>query len=241
MARSRPRLSGSSFSRRKAADRDQGKPLRSSWPGRPEGESRPSTPSDAPKKGVDARHKAGHDDREVSTAHTTDFAQPDSRGSRPPTTSPFQTAGHDHDSCVDGALDRAAQLCEERGARLTELRRDVLRLVWRGHEPVGAYTLLEALRRSHSGAAPPTVYRALEFLIEHGLIHRIESLNAYVGCARPERPHVSQFLICGACSAAAELDDPTIAAAVLRRAGELGFAVERQTIEVRGLCPRCQP
>jgi Fur family transcriptional regulator, zinc uptake regulator len=161
--------------------------------------------------------------------------------SRPQRASPFQTVGHDHDSCVDGALDRAAQLCEARDARLTELRRDVLRLIWRGHEPVGAYAILEGLRRAHPGAAPPTVYRALEFLTEHGLIHRIESLNAYVGCARPERPHVSQFLICGACGAAAELDDPMIAAAVLRRAGELGFAVERQTIEVRGLCPRCQP
>ncbi|HEX7968303.1 MAG TPA: transcriptional repressor [Stellaceae bacterium] len=154
--------------------------------------------------------------------------------------SPFQ-ASHDHDSCIDEALDRAAQLCEERDARLTALRREVLALVWRGHEPVGAYAMLEALRRSHSGAAPPTVYRALDFLIEHGLIHRIESLNAYVGCSRPERPHVSQFLICGRCGATAELDDPMIAEAVLRRAGELGFAVERQTIEVRGSCPRCQP
>src|SRR5258708_30969834 len=117
--------------------------------------------------------------------------------------SPFQTAGHDHDSCIEGALDRAAQLCEERGARLTALRRDVLRLIWRGHEPVGAYAILEELLRSHSGAAPPTVYRALEFLIEHGLIHRIESLNAYVACAPPERPPASQFLISGACSAAA--------------------------------------
>ena len=154
--------------------------------------------------------------------------------------SPFQTGTHDHDSCVDGALDRAAQLCLARGARLTELRRAVLRLVWRGHDPVGAYAILEALKRSHPGAAPPTVYRALDFLIEHGLIHRIETLNAYVGCLRPDRPHVSQFLICGGCGAAAELDDFTIAQAVLRRAGALGFAVERQTVEVRGLCPRCQ-
>ena len=154
---------------------------------------------------------------------------------------PFQAASHDHDSCVEDALDRAAQLCAESGARLTELRRQVLQLVWRGHEPVGAYALLEALKRSHPGAAPPTVYRALDFLIEHGLIHRIESLNAYVGCSRPERRHVSQFLICSQCGAAAELDDPAIAGSVLRRAGELGFAVEQQTIELRGLCPRCRP
>jgi Fur family transcriptional regulator, zinc uptake regulator len=155
--------------------------------------------------------------------------------------SPFQTASHDHEHCVEDALDRAAQLCAERGARLTELRRQVLQLVWRGHEAVGAYAVLEALKRSHPGAAPPTVYRALDFLIEHGLIHRIESLNAYVGCPQPERQHVSQFLICGKCGSAAELDDPGIAEAVLRRADELGFAVEQQTIELRGLCPRCRP
>jgi Fur family transcriptional regulator, zinc uptake regulator len=152
----------------------------------------------------------------------------------------FHTDRHDHESCVETALDRATTLCAERGARLTDLRRDVLTLIWEGHEPVGAYHILDALKRRHPGAAPPTVYRALEFLSDQGLIHRIESLNAYVGCDRPDHRHVSQFLICERCNATAELDDPAIAAAVARRAGELGFAVARQTIEVRGLCPRCR-
>ena len=160
--------------------------------------------------------------------------------SRAPAASPFQAKSHDHGTCIEDALDRAAQLCVAQGARLTELRRHVLQLVWRGHEPVGAYAILDALRQSHAGAAPPTVYRALDFLIEHGLIHRIESLNAYVGCPQPERRHVSQFLICGKCGTAAELDDPAIASAVQRRAGEMGFTVQQQTIELRGLCPRCQ-
>jgi Fur family transcriptional regulator, zinc uptake regulator len=153
--------------------------------------------------------------------------------------SPFRVLAHDHATCIDRALDRAAQLCEKRGARLTELRREVLALVWRGHEPVGAYAILDALRLTHATAAPPTVYRALDFLIEQGLIHRLASLNAYMGCAHPDEPHVSQFLICAACGTAAELDEPTIAAAVLRRADELGFAVEQQTVEVRGRCPYC--
>src|SRR5918999_799750 len=102
---------------------------------------------------------------------------------------------HDHLSCIGDALDRAAVLCDQRGARLTPLRRRVLELVWRGHEPVGAYDLLAQMGR----AAPPTVYRALDFLIEQGLVHRIESLNAYVGCDRPEAAHASQFLICTDC------------------------------------------
>lgn len=145
-------------------------------------------------------------------------------------------APHDHESCIDAALDRAAALCARRGARLTELRRQVLELVWRGHQPVGAYDLLARMGR----AAPPTVYRALDFLIEHGLVHRIESLNAYVGCDRPEATHQSQFLICTNCGVAAELDDPDLAAAAARRAAQLGFTVERQTVELRGRCPRCR-
>jgi len=152
----------------------------------------------------------------------------------------FHRDGHDHESCVETALDRAAQLCGERGARLTDMRREVLELIWRGHEPIGAYDLLDALRAKHPGAAPPTVYRALDFLIGQGLVHRIESLNAYVGCNRPERSHAGQFLICETCGATAELDDPGIEAAVQRRAEALGFAVGRQTIEARGLCPKCR-
>ena len=159
---------------------------------------------------------------------------------RSPTASPFRGASHDHESCIDSALDCAAELCDRRGARLTELRREVLALVWRGHEPVGAYAILDALRRTHPRAAPPTVYRALDFLIEQGLIHRIASLNAYMGCARPAEPHVSQFLICAGCGTTAELEEAAITAAVLRRADALGFAVEQQTIEVRGLCPGCR-
>ena len=89
------------------------------------------------------------------------------------TQSAFATDEHDHQRCIDEALDKAAALCLERGARLTELRRRVLELVWRSHEPVGAYAILEQLQRSRGGAAPPTVYRALDFLLGQRLIHRI--------------------------------------------------------------------
>jgi Fur family zinc uptake transcriptional regulator len=154
---------------------------------------------------------------------------------------PFPDAGHDHVACIATALDRAATLCEGRGAKLTALRRQVLELVWRGHQPVGAYEILGQLQdESSRRAAPPTVYRALEFLIEQGLVHRIESLNAYVGCGRPGEAHVGQFLICTGCGATAELDDPGIATAVIRSAKAQGFVVERQTVELRGRCPRCQ-
>jgi Fur family transcriptional regulator, zinc uptake regulator len=148
-------------------------------------------------------------------------------------------ADHDHRLCVATAVATAAELCERRAVRLTALRRRVLELVWRAHDPVGAYGILELLRQSGRPAAPPTVYRALEFLLEQGLVHRVESLNAYVGCVQPGEPHVCQYLICRACGSAAELADKRITAAIARSAAELGFQVRSQTIEVMGLCGRC--
>jgi len=153
---------------------------------------------------------------------------------------PFRDAGHDHGTCIHDALERAAQICTREGARLTALRRDVLGLIWRGHTPVGAYAVLDELKRHHHGAAPATVYRSLDFLIHHGLIHRISSRNAYVGCSQPERKHVSQFLICDKCSAAAEFEDEDILDRIEARADALGFALQSQTIELSGLCPQCR-
>jgi len=137
------------------------------------------------------------------------------------------------------ALAAASALCAQRGARLTPLRRRVLEMVWARHEPVLAYDLLDRLRREKQRAAPPTIYRALEFLLAHGLIHRIESLNAYIGCVDPTVEHASQFLICQQCRTVAELDDPDIGRVVRARAHRAGFHVLQSTVEVAGLCPVC--
>jgi Fur family zinc uptake transcriptional regulator len=151
----------------------------------------------------------------------------------------FPADNHDHAGCVRSALALAEDLCGRQGQRLTALRRRVLELVWSGHRPVGAYAILELLQRE-GRAAPPTVYRALEFLQERGLVHRLASLNAYVGCVRPGRPHAGQFLICAACRTAAELDAPRVAAAIAESAESAGFQVSHQTVEVLGLCPDCR-
>ena len=152
----------------------------------------------------------------------------------------FVRADHDHGPCVSAALAAAAELCERRGVRLTVLRRQVLELVWGSHAPQGAYAILETLHRRGRRAAPPTVYRALDFLLGQGLVHRIVSMNAYVGCTTPGALHAGHFLICGGCGTAAEVDGRRIGAAVRRRAAEVGFKVERETVELRGLCPSCQ-
>lgn len=148
---------------------------------------------------------------------------------------------HNHDRCVADALARAEDVCAARGVRLTELRRRVLELVWQGHAPVGAYELLEGLRRGGRRADPPTVYRALEFLMEQGLVHRIESRNAFAGCARPSEVHQAQYLLCESCGDAIEIEIGGLARRIETQAAALGFNVAGQTIEARGLCERCQP
>ena len=151
----------------------------------------------------------------------------------------FQHGGHEHQSCIEDALARAEALCRRRGARLTPLRRRVLELVWGNHRAVKAYDLLTALGETVGAAKPPTVYRALEFLMEHGLVHRIDSLNAFVGCPQPDGRHSAQFLICGGCGEVSEMSAASIDRAVADRAADSGFALSRKIIELHGRCPRC--
>jgi Fur family zinc uptake transcriptional regulator len=152
----------------------------------------------------------------------------------------FLQRGHDHASCVSAALVDATRVCAERGARLTPLRRRVLEIVWQNHKPLGAYEILAVLGDEGRSAAPPTVYRALEFLLEHGLVHRIASLNAFMGCARPGHAGSGQFLICRECGNAAELNDGGVDRAITRSAASQGFAAQQHTIEITGVCPECR-
>jgi Fur family zinc uptake transcriptional regulator len=147
---------------------------------------------------------------------------------------------HDHDACVNEAIDAAAALCQRIGERFTPLRRRVLELVWSSHQPIGAYAILDKLRAEGRAAAPPTVYRALDFLLAHFIVHRIASMNAYVGCQHPGEAHAVQFLICRSCGMAAELHDPAIGEVAARSAGRVGFTIESRVIELAGLCARCK-
>lgn len=155
-------------------------------------------------------------------------------------TRPTALEHHDHDHCIETAIATAERLCREQGLRFTTLRRRVLELVWHSHRPIGAYELLEHLGDAAKRPAPPTVYRALEFLIEAGLVHRLDSLNAYVGCADPGRLHTGQFLICRECRTVIELDDRGIEDLVTNKAAALGFTEVRQVLEIEGLCNSCR-
>jgi len=135
-------------------------------------------------------------------------------------------------------LARAEALCAERGVRLTAQRRRVLEIVCGAGRPMGAYEILDLIRDG-APAAPPTVYRALDFLLEQGLVHKLETLHAYVGCTHPEHPHSSQFLICAACGGVTELEDASIAGSLREVAAESGFTPSRPIVEVIGTCATC--
>ncbi len=152
----------------------------------------------------------------------------------------FPRRGHDHDHCVAMALTSAESLCARAGERLTPVRKRVLELVWGSHRPIGAYAILDRLKDDGRSAAPPTVYRAPDFLLGRGLIHRIESLNAFVGCAHPGESHLVQFLICRSCGMTAEFDDRRLGDAIGRSAAEQGFAIQSRVVELSGVCQSCQ-
>ncbi|MFO0512012.1 MAG: Fur family transcriptional regulator [Gammaproteobacteria bacterium] len=147
--------------------------------------------------------------------------------------------GHDHAACVERAVESAVALCDRRGLNLTPVRRRVLELVWRSHGPIGAYQILAELAKERDKAAPPTVYRALEFLMEAGLVHRIDSLNAFMGCGEPGHAHVAQFLVCRACHRVVEIDDPAINRALAEKSLAMGFRIEPTSLEIKGLCGDC--
>ena len=146
-------------------------------------------------------------------------------------------------------LERAEALCQTRGVQLTPLRRDVLRLVLEAEAPIGAYALLDQLKASRAKAAPPTVYRALDFLLEQGLIHRLERLNAFMGCNEAleghganhdhAHDHPHQFLICRGCGATREISDHGVAEAISAAAAKAGFSAARATVEIEGFCGKC--
>lgn len=134
----------------------------------------------------------------------------------------------------------AASLCDLRGVRFTPLRRRVFELIWGSHVPLGAYAILDRLQETDKHVRPPTVYRALDFLKNQGLIHRIESQNAYLGCVDPSRPHPSQHLICQGCGKVTEIDDRSVATSLVAGAIGKDFELVDAAIEAHGLCRDCR-
>ncbi len=145
-----------------------------------------------------------------------------------------------HNACIDTALNTADSICQEKGLRFTPLRRKVLAMVWESHTPAKAYDILDKLKQEDGSAKPPTVYRTLDFLLENGLVHKVNSLNAYVGCSHPLQHSTCYFLICTECHEITECCNEPLTHAVFSTAEENGFYPQHTTLEIQGQCENCQ-
>jgi Fur family zinc uptake transcriptional regulator len=146
-------------------------------------------------------------------------------------------ARHDHAACIHDATAAAETACRLSGAQLTPVRRRVLELLLESHKAMGAYDVLARLDAEGLGSQPPVAYRALGFLVDQGLAHRIERLNAFVACSHPGAAHDPAFMICRLCRKVAESE---AAAPLTGEAAASGFRIERTMVEAEGLCPACQ-
>ena len=149
-------------------------------------------------------------------------------------------AEHDHAHCAGDVMARAEALAAERGVRLTPVRRRALEILLESHRAIGAYDMLQRLAAEGFGHQPPVAYRALDFLVDNGLAHRVRRLNAFTACMHPGEAHAPAFLICRSCDTVAEAPAESVRAALDAAAAALGFAIERSNIEALGLCPACQ-
>lgn len=139
---------------------------------------------------------------------------------------------------IEDAMAEAEAVCEAKGARLTKIRKKVLELLLEHNEPAKAYDLLQKLD-GEGAAKPPTIYRALDFLLEMGLAHKIESLNAYVACGHWGHKHMAVFLICDKCHGISELHAHNTHHALEDEIAETGFQLTSSVIEVHGTCAAC--
>lgn len=153
----------------------------------------------------------------------------------------FPAPDHDHNRCAADAINHAEQVCKLRAQKFTPIRRQVLQALLSSHRPVGAYEVIDDLAKSMPRPAPITVYRALDFLIENGLVHRIESRNAYLACAHDhDAGSMVAFLICERCGSVGEIPAVPVAQSLNSAARASGFAPKLSVVEITGICAHCQ-
>ena len=154
---------------------------------------------------------------------------------------PFPAPDHDHDRCSSDAMAIAEAVCAERGQRLTPIRRKVLGVLLGSHNPLGAYEIIDRLAPKGPRPAPITAYRALEFLRENGLVHRIESRNAFIACVHNHAAGaLVVFLICERCGAVGEASSPEVATTLAAAARSAGFTPKSPVLEISGVCTHCR-
>lgn len=163
-----------------------------------------------------------------------------------------------HHTSIDQRIDDAKRHCQKQGGRFTPLRERVYRLILTARKPLGAYDLISALQQlcatdtrtsnkttnkktdANRTIAPPTVYRSLDFLLQHGLIHQLNSISSYVPCCHPRQSHTAAFLICTHCKRVQELSDPPVNELIRHSQAKFHFLIQKSMLELSGVCNDCQ-
>ena len=152
---------------------------------------------------------------------------------------PIGFTPHNHSTCISDVVAAAEAYCRQAGLRFTPIRRQVLEILLEEHRAIGAYSILDRLRKNGFSSQPPIAYRALDFLMTHDLAHKVEKLNAFIACTRPSQKHMPGFMICRVCSSVAETYLKTAGAALGDIAQEAEFRIEHSVIESEGVCSSC--
>src|SRR3954452_10518374 len=153
----------------------------------------------------------------------------------------FPAPDHDHERCSADTLAHAEALCVKRGERLTPMRRQVLAVLSASHKPLGAYEIIDLVAVRGARPAPITIYRALDFLTAQGLVHRIESRNAFLACINNHADGAPVvFLICERCGAVGEAPSTAVAESLNAAAKSAAFIAKTPVIEITGVCAHCR-
>lgn len=134
----------------------------------------------------------------------------------------------------------ADMICRSRGGRLTQQRRAVLGKLLEVSSPATAYELLDLIKPEDASITPASVYRSLDFLVEMGLVHRLDSTKSFVACEHPDHPHAGQFLVCRECGIVVEAEDKRVIRAAENLSERHGFTLDHRTVELIGLCGACR-
>jgi Fur family zinc uptake transcriptional regulator len=153
----------------------------------------------------------------------------------------FPRPGHDHGPCVDKAIARARQVCASKDIRLTALREAVLRVLTSSHKALGAYEIIEQMNAQGRRLAPISVYRIIDILVEAGLVHRLESKNAYFACMSRHDENASiVILLCEGCNRVAEADASAAWNVLKSITQDCEFSISATVLEIQGQCCDCR-
>lgn len=144
-----------------------------------------------------------------------------------------------HKKCVKESLKKAEEICKEKNLRFTDLRKNVFLIILQSHQPSKAYDILDVLKKNDSSAKPPTIYRALDFLLENGLIHKLHISNSYVSCSHPLKHKKCSFLICNKCHEVSECCDEKLTQELYQIGLQNNFEIQDANVEIRGICSSC--